>query len=1066
MNRLRVMVFALLGLLLSPLASADESRMVYIGVLSFLSKEETAERWSPTAEYLSDQIDGYQFEFVPKTYPELNEAAGAGTIDFVFTNPEHHVFLTNELGLSAFATLTAYSNGVPLDRFGGVLVTRADSNIQTLEDVHGRNVASVSRQSLGGYLAQRGLLLEHGVDLEGDVSSLQFTGMPHANAIYALQEGSVDVALVRTGVLENLFIRGEVDPADIRVLNQQSEDIFPQLLSTPLYPEWPFSAMPETPESLVTDVVVALLTLAPGQPAAVAGRYYGFAPPADYRPVDRLMEQLRVGPYAEPQRFDLIDIYRKYATSIALALSALLLLAMLMIWQVSRINGRLQTVVAKEKTLTDRLRDLNADLSEKMAERERDRQALARSEQRLSILFDSMHDTVFVVDANDCITEFFQTDENNHPVSDPDNCIGQDFKTIFPQPVVNALQSGFSASLHEDQSQSVEYQLTNGQGQTRWYQAQINRVDDPMRKADSWLVVVRDITHRKQIEERLKLDASVFHYAHEGILITNAAGVIIEVNEAFSKMTGYARSEILGKNPRFLQSGRQDKDFYHHMWDSLLDDGYFRGEIWNRRKDGQVYAQLAHISAVRDANGEISHFVGLFSDITPLKDTERQLREMAYNDALTNLPNRARLGSLMTQAMKLAELQQCHLAVVYMDLDGFKPVNDNLGHDKGDELLMQVADRLRKCIRGMDTVARLGGDEFIILFNEIEDTQGCKQALNRVLHAIEAPFDMDGERIEISASMGVTLYPDDPSDADTLIRHADQAMYRAKQDGRNGYHFFDPAHDREIKKQLLLVDEVRHGMQQEQLLLYFQPKVDMETGTVCGAEALIRWQHPEKGLLAPGAFLPAVEESDFAVDLGEWVIADALQWARHWHAQGVHLPVSVNISPRHLELPDFTQRLSALLSKHPELPAQTLELEILETAALLDMERVSELIDACAKMGVLFSLDDFGTGYSSLTYLKRLPAQTLKIDQSFVRDMLEDQEDHAIVEGVVGLAHAFERNVIAEGAETAQHCRALLALGCTQVQGYGIARPMPAAHLADWIAQFKPDSGWLKSDND
>ena len=574
------------------------------------------------------------------------------------------------------------------------------------------------------------------------------------------------------------------------------------------------------------------------------------------------------------------------------------------------------------------------------------------------------------------------------------------------------------------------------------------------------LGLVRDITERKRSEAGMQLAASVFTFAREGITITDPAGNIVEANDAFARITGYSREETLGKNPRILKSGRQPTEYYQAMWQALVSKGYWTGEIWNRRKNGEVYAEMLTISAVRDAQGKTQNYVALFTDITPLKEHQQQLEHIAHYDALTSLPNRVLLADRMRQTMAQCQRRNRSLAVAYLDLDGFKPVNDRYGHEVGDELLIAIAQSMKEALREGDTLARLGGDEFVALLVDLESALDCEPVLARLLRAAAAPVTLGELRLQVSASIGVTLYPQDGADADQLLRHADQAMYQAKQGGKNRYHMFDVAQDAAVQTQRESLEHIRRALQRKEFVLYYQPKVNMKSGAVIGAEALIRWRHPERGLLLPAAFLPIIEDHPIAVELGEWVIQTALLQMSDWHRLGLDLSVSVNVGARQLQQNDFAERLATLLAAHPGLSPSRLELEILETSALEDVAKVSELMHACSKLGVGFALDDFGTGYSSLTYLKHLPAELLKIDQTFVRDMLGDTDDLAIVEAVVGLSKAFRRNVIAEGVESVAHGELLLLLGCDLGQGFGIARPMPAGEMPDWVAGWRPAAGW------
>jgi predicted signal transduction protein with EAL and GGDEF domain len=376
------------------------------------------------------------------------------------------------------------------------------------------------------------------------------------------------------------------------------------------------------------------------------------------------------------------------------------------------------------------------------------------------------------------------------------------------------------------------------------------------------------------------------------------------------------------------------------------------------------------------------------------------------------------------------------------------------GHSVGDQLLIEVAARLKISLREGDTLARLGGDEFVAILTDLDQSKDCEPVLARLLAAASEPVHLQGAQLQVSASIGVTLYPQDGVDAEQLLRHADQAMYLSKQAGKNCFHLFDVEHDAAVKTQRDDLTQIRQALLHHEFVLFYQPKVNMRSGEIIGAEALIRWQHPSKGLLAPAFFLPAIENHLFSVELGEWVIATALQQMSQWHEQGMRIPVSVNVGALQLQQVDFTQRLQQQISHFPKSIYSMLELEILETSALDDIDQISQVIYACQALGVSFALDDFGTGYSSLRYLKRLPAEMLKIDQSFVRDMLEDEGDLTIIKGVIGLAQAFHRKVIAEGVETVAHGDMLLSIGCDLAQGYGIAKPMAAAALKDWIAHW------------
>ncbi len=606
-----------------------------------------------------------------------------------------------------------------------------------------------------------------------------------------------------------------------------------------------------------------------------------------------------------------------------------------------------------------------------------------------------------------------------------------------------------------------ESRLPLADGRVLWIKREVR----PWRTGDGSIggiiIFTEDITQEKEARERLGLAASVFAQASEGIVITDASGTILEVNEAFTRITGYARDEVLGQNPRILNSGRQSKEFYADMWRSLIETGLWTGEVWNRAKDGKVYAETLTISALRDQSGNTERYIALFSDVTPIKEQERKLEHIVHYDVLTGLPNRTLLSKLLDKTLTRASRSRGRVAIAYIDLDNFKALNDRYGRSMGDQVLIMVAQRMKRALRRGDTLAHLGGDEFAIALPEIDDAEGTWKVLNRLLKVASEPLEVSDQILEVSVSAGVTFFPQaDETDADQLLRQADQAMYMAKLEGRNRYHIFDPALDRSIRSRHESLERIRLALEAKEFVLYYQPKVNMCTGAVLGAEALIRWLHPERGLLPPGEFLPVIEGHPIAVEVGKWVIESALIQMEEWRANGIDIPVSVNVGADEFQQASLIELLASLLEAHPTIPPHMLELEVLESSAFGDLASTAEVIRACRRLGVSTALDDFGTGYASLTYLKKLPVNVLKIDQTFVRDMLEDPEDMAILEGMLSLASAFRCHVVAEGVETVEHGLMLLRLGCQVAQGYGIARPMPAHDFPAWVSTWNPDHRW------
>jgi len=572
-----------------------------------------------------------------------------------------------------------------------------------------------------------------------------------------------------------------------------------------------------------------------------------------------------------------------------------------------------------------------------------------------------------------------------------------------------------------------------------------------------------DITERKQASEELlrsrqalaeerSLFQTILDNSPLGIWKADATGKVRFVNRSLCNSIGIAEEAFLAADhyadllpPRSAASCRQaDKECLEQAAPHLSHERL-------TFVDGREH--LLEVTRIRLLNqdGGARGIVGLAADVTERMEHQRQLEHIAHYDALTGVPNRVLLADRMAQALARTKRERGLMAVCYIDLDGFKPVNDNFGHEAGDKVLVEITRRIKETVREDDTVARLGGDEFVVLLVGLQLPEECVGSLQRLLERINQPIAVQGAVLNISASIGVALYPEDEHDADTLLRHADQAMYVAKQSGKNRYHLFDAASDLRARSHHELLQQIRAGLGRGEFELFYQPKVAMATRRLVGAEALIRWNHPQRGLLPPGEFLRAVENTELEIEVGEWVIDTALEQLRSWRRNGFALELSINVSAYHLQSAEFVSKLTAAAQRRDATDClRHLQIEVLETAALDDIARIGELIRACRELGVGFALDDFGTGYSSLTYLSKLDVDTLKIDQSFVRDMLDDKGDHAVVHGIIALARAFEMGIVAEGVETEAHYQALFQMGCELGQGYGIARPMPAGELLSW----------------
>ncbi len=588
-------------------------------------------------------------------------------------------------------------------------------------------------------------------------------------------------------------------------------------------------------------------------------------------------------------------------------------------------------------------------------------------------------------------------------------------------------------------------------GEPFWFEATVNTVLDTQGAATHRVIVLRDITESRRVEQELRIAASAFESLH-GMIVTDAQGIILRVNRAFSEMTGYSAQEVVGQRPSMFQSGYHDAAFYTQMWRALKDDGAWFGELWDRRKSGEIFPLLQSISAVRSPEGLVTHYVAAFADISERKAAEEKIRHLAFYDPLTQLPNRRLLLDRLQHAMALSERTGSHGALMFIDLDQFKALNDTLGHDVGDLLLVEVAKRLGESVRASDTAARQGGDEFVVMLEDLsrnvpEAAEQARAVAEKILANLNRPYPLAGHELRNTPSIGVAMFQGQGESVDLLMRQADLAMYQSKAAGRNTLHFFDPQMQAAVTQRVQLDTDLRVGLQQGDFCLYYQPEVDAQ-GRPVGVEALLRWQHPQRGLVAPGEFIGLAEETGLILPLGQWVLDAACQQLAQW----AHSPatatwfVSVNVSARQFHQPDFVAGVLRALASAGADPAR-LRLEVTESLMLHDVEGVVAKMEQLRAHGVGFALDDFGTGYSSLSYLRRLPLDVLKIDQSFVRDLLTESSAARIAHSIVGLAHTLGLSVVAEGVELPGQMDALLLMGCTAYQGYLFGKPMPVQNL-------------------
>lgn len=619
--------------------------------------------------------------------------------------------------------------------------------------------------------------------------------------------------------------------------------------------------------------------------------------------------------------------------------------------------------------------------------------------------------------------------------------INKSLRTLVITEDQNRWVKHFMVVNNQTEKLSIELSLQNGNGTV--FQALLDCVSN----APGLRITLSDITQRKQAENELRIAATAFE-SQEGMIITDANKIILRVNNAFTIITGYNAEDAIGNDLFMRSSGRHDKFFYDEMWQTISSAGYWTGEVWSKRKNGDIYPETLTITAAKNSNGIVTNYVSALTDITSRKNAENKIEDLAYYDPLTHLPNRRLMIDRIHHAMTGSTRTGNECALLYLDIDHFKTLNDTLGHDMGDLLLQQIAERLTGCIREGDTVSRFGGDEFVVLLEglsaqPIEAATQTESIANKILSSISIPYQLAGHHYASSTSIGITLFRAHQSDGEDLLKQADIAMYQAKYDGRNALRFFDPRMQSTITARAELEKELNQAIEQQQFQLYYQIQINA-SNQPRGAEALIRWVHPERGLISPLNFIPLAEKNGTILAIGQWVLDSACAQLKVWQQNALtrYLTLSVNISAKQFHQTSFMSQVIMTIQQHNINPAH-LKLELTESLLLDDIEDTITKMNTLAELGVQFSLDDFGTGYSSLQYLKRLPLYQLKIDKSFIDTLVTDKNDQAIVRTIIAMAHSLGLSVIAEGVETKEQQQQLLTEGCTLYQGYLFGKPVP-----------------------
>jgi diguanylate cyclase (GGDEF)-like protein/PAS domain S-box-containing protein len=665
-------------------------------------------------------------------------------------------------------------------------------------------------------------------------------------------------------------------------------------------------------------------------------------------------------------------------------------------------------------------------------------------------ILDQIHESVITMDLAGYITGWNKGAAQLFGYS-TDEALGKHILFLYADPDSDD-DEGFQDAFLEHGGRELEVRRRRKSGEIFWASLQLSLMRNEAGQPCGLIGYLSDITLRIENEKNLRLQSRIFEHSEEGILITDANKQILSVNPAFCSMTGYALAEVLAQVPNCLNSDQHAPTFHPGLWERVEQEGSWHGEVWSRRKNGEDFPCWMSVNLVRNAEGRVNHYFSIFTDITERKQAEERIHYLAYYDNLTDLPNRSLFYKLVDQALMEAKRNHQHGAILFIDLNRFKPINDSLGHGIGDQLLKQVAERLRCAVRSEDVVARLGGDEFVIALFDITRREHAAIVAQKLLAALEPSFWVEQNELKIGAAIGISVYPRDGADTESLLRMADIAMYRAKKSDQDNYAFFSQEMNQRAIDRMKIESGLRHAIEYDELLLHYQPKVDLISGRIVGAEALVRWNHPERGMVSPAEFIPIAEESGLITQVSAWVLQAALQQAQIW--QDAHLPlvrIAVNLSARDFSS-DLSERVETLLLSYG-VSADWLELEITEGMLTQSSDLVINMMDKLAALGVKLALDDFGTGYSSLSYLKRFPIDTLKIDRSFVTGIPDDGNDCAIAGAIISMAQRLGHRVIAEGVETQEQLLFLKSLGCQEIQGYLFSAPVPAAKFEQMIRE-------------
>lgn len=1030
-------------------ANINKKEEIQFAIFAYRPISIMHERYDPIVKYLNENLTRHYINVEYLSMDGMYEALHNNEIEIFFTTPAQYINLRYNNNLaSTFATLLRNSNGQKLSMLGGVIVVKKDrDDINTLEDIIGKKVVTAGKRYFGGYSVLAYELYEHNIDIQKESAKLIEAGT-HDKAISTLLKDNADVAFVRTGILEQLVKENKVDLDEFKIINQQNIKNYPYLLSTRLYPEWPLVALPHVSDDFLRELSFLLFSLTPQNNITKNTPIAGFVPPKDYLEVEKVLRTLRLKPFDKVDDFTYVDIFEKYLYEV-IAVAFTILVFILFFVLIYKKNQQLITSRNSYKNLAKELeksRFLNKNILNTISD----------------LIWLKDKNGVYIT-CNPEFEDFFGAKEDEISGKTDYDFVDKELADSFREHDKKAMDSDLAVK-------NEEWVVYAKDGRKVLLETTKQKLVNSDGSIFGVLGIAHDITQRHNLQNQLEEEKNRFSLAIEGAqdglwdwnLLTDE----VYLTERFETMLGYDVGEL----PQNTQAWfgllhPDDKSDTEKVVKEYLEQkgkGNYENTFRLRSKDGSWRWILGRGKAQFDKNGKPVRFVGFNTDISKQVEYQKKLDHIAKHDVLTQLPNRFLLSELLTYAMHKTKRENKYLALLFIDLDGFKDVNDTYGHDIGDEVLLSVASKMNDIIRESDIVSRIGGDEFVVVASGLHSHNEIFPLLQRLLSDLSSDIIYDDKRIKISASIGVSFYPQIKDIGnESLIRQADQAMYDAKLSGKNQYKFFNIAASQELQKQQEILVSLHNAIENKELVLYYQPKINMQNNKFVGLEALVRWEHPDNGLLFPDSFLPMVEdESSIMIELGKYVFETAFSQLDKWHKEGLNLSLSVNVSSYEIQEQGFPDYLKTLFDKYTNIDPNLIEIEILETAAFENFAQTSKILQECKDLGIGIAIDDFGTGYASLHYLKKLPMNTLKIDRSFVIDMLNGSQNISIVESSIGLAHAFNANVVAEGVESEEHGKILKQLGCDYAQGYAISKAMPAEEVVGWIESWKGYPSW------